>query len=133
MGRKLHFSFTKITVDELYLWLKKKLSKGYFPKFQDFSDEEVLKLALVCHPYISEKLDILCEVVSRDGLKLTWNKNITGKLNSQDTKIDVEFSINGKPSFLWQLMKGHFSMIDLTSKEMSSWKNSVSNLLLRNI
>lgn len=58
MGRKLHFSFTKITVDELYLWLKKKLSKGFFPKFQDFSDEEVLKLALVCHPYISEKLDI---------------------------------------------------------------------------
>lgn len=58
MSRNNHFSFTRITTDELFIWLKNKLAKGFFPKFNDLSNKEVMQLAILCKPLVSLKLDI---------------------------------------------------------------------------
>jgi len=58
MSRKCHFSFTKITTDELFVWLKDKLDKGFFPEFKNLTDDGIMKLAMICKPLISSKLDV---------------------------------------------------------------------------
>lgn len=58
MGRNNHFSFTRVTTDELYIWLKDKLNRGYFPKFKNLNDKGIMELAILCKPFISLKLDV---------------------------------------------------------------------------
>jgi hypothetical protein len=81
-------------------------------------------------PSRSAKLDKLCEALSREGFRLKWNKKDQSKIDSNDTGVEVEFSINEKPSFKWEFMGGHFAIQDLT-KKTDSWKEAVGEELAK--
>jgi hypothetical protein len=73
----------------------------------------------------STALDRLCEVVSRDGFKVSWQTQTQHSPN--DINEILVFSINGKPSFQWEFMPGHFNLLEI--QETSSGKQDWSAAL----
>ncbi|MBN1968682.1 MAG: hypothetical protein JW870_04895 [Candidatus Delongbacteria bacterium] len=47
------FSFTKISFPKVYVWIKKKVRAGFFPEFENYTDQELLYLARAVTPIIS--------------------------------------------------------------------------------
>ncbi len=87
------------------------------------------------------QLDLLCQVLSRDGFRLSWNiignsnfnfkykiKN-KSKINDLEIDIDVEFSINNKPSFIWQFRPHHFILQDIQETQ-ESWIDPVAEQMI---
>ncbi len=68
----------------------------------------------------SEKLDKLCQSVSREGFNLTWSQENRDQVNDHDTEVDIQFKVNDYPSFIWHFKKNHFYIEDLTNKK-DSW------------
>ncbi len=62
MLKKQQFQFTKITVDEVFLWLKNKIKQGKFSQYSDYSDKELYEIARVCKPLIEINLETLGEI-----------------------------------------------------------------------
>ena len=71
----------------------------------------------------SEKLDLLCKLLSRKGFDLEWKYKGDPKA-LPDKDVTLHFSINGMPSFSWTFNSGHFNVQDLTPAT-GSWKEQV--------
>lgn len=56
MSNILRFSFENTSTEKVFEWLKKKIQKGYYPQYSQYSDEQLLALANYCQPYISIQL-----------------------------------------------------------------------------
>jgi hypothetical protein len=72
-----------------------------------------------------DRLNHLCETLSRPGFKLSWKDKIpkpNGELS--DTGTELELSINGNPAFIWQFGGGHFSLQPIHNG-LNSWKDRV--------
>lgn len=79
----------------------------------------------------SEKLDVLCKTLSRRGFELDWSLSGTqddskgASMLNKRTVADIEFSINGKPSFIWAFRQGHFAITDI-QQDKESWKDRIA-------
>lgn len=62
MLKKQQFQFTRVTVDEIFIWLKKQIRKGRYKKYINYSDKEIHELAEAYLPTIKIKLDALGEI-----------------------------------------------------------------------
>ncbi len=85
----------------------------------------------------SQKLDWLCQALSREGKKLSWSvegaqdqADSIARLNAKNTGVHLRFRINEEPAFSWNFEGSHFSVRDLTSGE-NSWKNKVGEELAK--
>jgi hypothetical protein len=63
-----NFVSTERSEDELLAWLKKKIEKGDFESFKNYSDEELLALVKLIRPIIKLKLEVANEL-AREQLK----------------------------------------------------------------
>ncbi|MEO5970663.1 MAG: hypothetical protein ABIQ95_12105 [Bdellovibrionia bacterium] len=81
----------------------------------------------------SKKLDSLCKALSRDGFQLSWNlKDLNiEKINTMKFG-DIQFKINGKPSFVWKFKEGHFSIQEIPA-DKTSWKDEIAQDLFREL
>ncbi len=100
-----------------------------------FSGQGKLKIAALR----SEKIDLLCQMLSQEGKILSWSvegakdeSEAKSKLNANNTGIHIQFKINSVPAFSWDFMGGHFSVRDLTGVK-DSWKNLVGQELAKNV
>jgi ankyrin repeat protein len=75
----------------------------------------------------AEKWDRICELFSRENFELDWNvKNGSKeKVNHTNTGIELEFTINGDPAFVWAFEEGHFFISDSTDAKRD-WRTSVA-------
>lgn len=81
----------------------------------------------------SEKLDALSEVLSRKGLKLTWDHPTGSSLKiNEDIFGDIQFKINGKPSFIWEFKTGHFALREIPSTQ-ESWRYQIAEEVARGL
>ncbi len=71
----------------------------------------------------SDKLDALCNAVSREGFILSW-KAEGGDIHSKDPKLNIDFSVNGDPALRWVFEKNHSHTLSLVPKK-DSWSSSV--------
>jgi hypothetical protein len=83
------------------------------------------------------KLDELCKALSREGFDLSWkvqgaNGEGREKLNELNTGVNLEMSINGKPSFIWQFMPGHFVVQEI-HEGRQSWKDQVGGEMAKRL
>jgi hypothetical protein len=83
------------------------------------------------------KLDELCKALSREGFQLSWKvQGAKGadrtKLNELNTGVNLEMSINGKPSFIWQFMPGHFIVQEI-HQGRQSWKDQVGEEMAKRL
>jgi hypothetical protein len=69
------------------------------------------------------QLDYLCEFLSEEGYQLTWG--IKGKSKKEiehlEAGLDLEFSINRKPSFVFRIKEGHTEPVNLAQKS-EDWR-----------
>ncbi len=79
----------------------------------------------------AQKLDELCQSLSREGFKLSWK--VEGETQGKDREkinetkdhgISLVFSMNETPSFTWQFYPGHF-VIQEIHQGKESWKDRV--------
>jgi len=52
------FKFTRVTLDEILIYIRRKIQEGKLPQFADYSDSELFELAQVSKPLIEAKLDL---------------------------------------------------------------------------
>ena len=84
-----------------------------------------------------EALDRLCKISSREGFHLSWRPEHNPTPENTDEKLI--FSINGKPRFQWEFMRGHFSLTEIqeNSSTQTDWRaklpKEVSSLPLMGI
>jgi hypothetical protein len=77
----------------------------------------------------SKKLDALCKTLSREGFQLGWNiKEINPEKINEMKFGDIQFKINGNPSFVWKFNVGHFSIQEIQPTK-TSWKEEVAQEL----
>lgn len=57
------FKFTRVTLDDVLIYLRNKIQDGKLPQFANYSDSELLELAQVCKPLIEAKLDFAGRLV----------------------------------------------------------------------
>ncbi len=57
---------------------------------------------------VDEKLNMICKKLSREGFELSWDSDHNVNLEENDTKITLEFEINGDEAFEWEFKPGHF-------------------------
>ena len=58
MNKSRQFSFSQTNIEDIFQWLKKKVRKGSFPAYSDYSDTELLDVAQGMFPVIQEHLDV---------------------------------------------------------------------------
>ncbi len=86
----------------------------------------------------SEHLDELCKTLSRHDFELSWNlrglpnKDQSNNLINEMKYADIEFSINGKSSFIWQFKKGHFVIQEIYGSR-ESWKDQLAQEVSKRI
>ncbi len=85
----------------------------------------------------SERLDLLCRALSREGKSLTWKVNGAKteassrlEVDSKDLGLKLLFSFNGKPKFIWHLSPGHFQ-IEPISEASGIWREQLVGVLLK--
>ncbi len=73
-----------------------------------------------------ERLDSLFKVLSREDFNLSWK--LTRALASEnevpDTGVEIEISVNGEPSFIWQFHPEHFALQEIPRTGVD-WKDSL--------
>jgi len=58
MNKSSQFGFATTNVEDIFRWLKKKIKKGFFSIYSDYSDKELLVVAQGIFPVIQKQLDI---------------------------------------------------------------------------
>jgi ankyrin repeat protein len=77
----------------------------------------------------SKKFDRICELFSRSDFHLDWRVKYQGnKKILADRGIELEFLINGTPTFSWEILNGHTLIRDLSEQE-SDWRVHVGKEL----
>lgn len=71
---------------------------------------------------ISQKLDRLCELLSRDGLEITWINDVTKSKTLNDEFPQIVFENSNGPVIKWTFQKGHFKL-DLLVEPQKDWRD----------
>lgn len=82
MNKSRQFSFSQTNVEDIFQWLKKKVRKGSFPTYSDYSDKELLDVAQGIFPVIQEHLDLASKLAAEQIEKL--NKSDKTVLSSSN-------------------------------------------------
>jgi hypothetical protein len=74
----------------------------------------------------SQKLDSLCQLLSRDDFQLDWELKGRAKsdLDQKDTDVELVFKINGSPAFTWNISSLH-SEIEIEKNSKKDWRDRV--------
>jgi hypothetical protein len=72
----------------------------------------------------SQKLDRICEVLSREGFLLSWKlqKESNDQLNKKEWGISIDFFVNGSSSFYWKIKFGH-TVLARAVEESDPWRD----------
>jgi hypothetical protein len=58
MNLSSQFKFTQVTLDDVFDFIKQGIQNGEFPKFKNYSDEQLLSVAIVSKPIIEAHLTV---------------------------------------------------------------------------
>ncbi|HQG57711.1 MAG TPA: hypothetical protein PLX79_01915 [Candidatus Dojkabacteria bacterium] len=58
MDLSSQFKFTQVTLDEVFSFIKERISQGAFPAFRNYSDKQLLSVAMTAKPLIEVHLTI---------------------------------------------------------------------------
>lgn len=56
MNLSSQFKFTQVTLDEVFSFIKVRISQGGYQRFKDYSDEQLLAVAMISKPLIEAHL-----------------------------------------------------------------------------
>lgn len=70
---------------------------------------------------VTQKLDRLCEILSRERLSLSWHNDFTKNKNIEDEFPFIVFKNYNEPVFRWRFLQGHFQL-DPLSKSTNDWR-----------
>ena len=56
MNLSSQFKFTQVTLDEVFSFIKMRISQGGYQRFKDYSDEQLLAVAIISKPLIEAHL-----------------------------------------------------------------------------
>jgi len=69
---------------------------------------------------VAAKLTRLCTLFSRDGFTLDWSVNDEKEITSNF--VQVTFSIQDKPAFVWNFLEGHFEVESVADNAGEDWR-----------
>lgn len=58
MNLSSQFKFTQVTLDDVFNFIKQGIQNGEFQKFKDYSDDQLLSVAMVSKPIIEAHLTV---------------------------------------------------------------------------
>lgn len=76
---------------------------------------------------VALKLDRLCHLLSREGLALTWENQVTKKHEVEDESCFILFKSNNMPIFYWDISEKHFNFYSLRDSQ-GDWRLQYKNL-----
>jgi len=58
MNLSSQFKFTQVTLDDVFNFIKQGIQNGEFQKFKDYSDDQLLSVAIISKPIIEAHLTV---------------------------------------------------------------------------